>query len=235
MENENDHSTHLLRHLHYHPRIGRVAPDLSGGQFTDAYPIPGGSSGGNHGGLHTHTDCATTQHATDNGSWISSVVAIGLWIAFWVVAFVTVAFAADMPDAKLTPGVSADIDKKQICATAWGKDERHVDEAVKRKVYAAYGFDGPQDKRCPCEIDHYISRELGGADDIRNLWPQPYNGPWNAHMKDRVENALHKKLCAGTMSLEDAQYGVRHWTIVYKNLFGDPDVRKARHRLRSRR
>lgn len=31
-----------------------------------------------------------------------------------------------------------------------------------------------------CEIDRLISRELGGTDEIKNLWPQAYGtSPWN--------------------------------------------------------
>ena len=28
-----------------------------------------------------------------------------------------------------------------------------------------------------CEVDHRVSREVGGADTIENLWPQPYLAP----------------------------------------------------------
>jgi 5-methylcytosine-specific restriction endonuclease McrA len=43
-----------------------------------------------------------------------------------------------------------------------------------------------------CEVDHLISRELGGADATDNLWPQPYTQHPGAHEKDRLENQLHK-------------------------------------------
>jgi hypothetical protein len=56
-----------------------------------------------------------------------------------------------------------------------------VTAAMKRKVFARYGLKGNTDRACKrdahgrrCEIDHSISRELGGADDVDNLWPQPY-------------------------------------------------------------
>lgn len=44
-----------------------------------------------------------------------------------------------------------------------------------------------------CEVDHLISLELGGANAIENLWPQPFDGKWNAHVKDRLELRLHKE------------------------------------------
>ena len=104
------------------------------------------------------------------------------------------------PDPKLTPGLASTDDVKQICSTKWGKDERHVTPKMKAEVCEAYHA-----KRCPgpgWEINHLISRELGGADDIRNLWPQP--AP-SFHQKDVLENLLHRKVCAGEISLAHAQ------------------------------
>ena len=40
-----------------------------------------------------------------------------------------------------------------------------------------------------------MSLELGGANTSDNLWPQPYDGEWNAHDKDRLENKLHHIVC----------------------------------------
>jgi hypothetical protein len=42
------------------------------------------------------------------------------------------------------------------------------------------------------EEDHLISLEIGGAPSAEaNLWPEPYNGPEGARVKDVVENKLH--------------------------------------------
>jgi hypothetical protein len=46
------------------------------------------------------------------------------------------------------------------------------------------------------------------ADDIKNLWPQPYLTPGQpgAYAKDKLENWLHKQVCiTQTMSLEQTQ------------------------------
>ena len=49
------------------------------------------------------------------------------------------------------------------------------------------------------QLDHLIPLELGGAPrDISNLWPQPIG---YAHTKDTVENALHRLVCDGVISL----------------------------------
>ena len=102
---------------------------------------------------------------------------------------------------------------------------------MKRQVFQNYGLSGNNDPSCVpdasgrrCEIDHLISRELGGADDIKNLWPQPYGThPWNAVLKDRVENRLHKEVCAGRISLKQAQREIAvDWRVPYRRYFGEP-------------
>ena len=81
------------------------------------------------------------------------------------------AIAATLPDGNLTPGKARGLSLSQICKTKWGKDARHVTAAMKRTVFQEYGLTGNTDPFCKpkgCEIDHLISRELGGADDIAN-------------------------------------------------------------------
>jgi hypothetical protein len=66
---------------------------------------------------------------------------------------------------------------------------------MKSSVFTSYGFTGNGDPRCAspmerrrCEIDHLVPRSIGGADDVRNLWPEPYyNGTWTATIKDKLE------------------------------------------------
>jgi hypothetical protein len=43
-----------------------------------------------------------------------------------------------------------------------------------------------------------------------NLWPQPNFGQATAAVKDRLENYLHDKLCAGRIGLRQAQLEIAH-------------------------
>lgn len=72
----------------------------------------------------------------------------------------------------------------------------------------AYGF---TDSIHSHEEDHLISLELGGApSDPANLWPEPHASP---NPKDKVENFLHAAVCAGKISLADAQHRIAtNWT-----------------------
>lgn len=133
-------------------------------------------------------------------------------------------YAADLfnlylPNLSLTPGVIRhDLTQDQMCKTKWGKDHRAVTQAMKIAIFKSYGYvDGNANRNCPCEIDHLVSRELLGADDVKNLWPQSYRGPWNAHNKDRLENQLHKLVCSGKLTLAQAQSMiVKDWITAYK-------------------
>jgi hypothetical protein len=148
------------------------------------------------------------------------VTGVMLWLAF----FSAGAFGGTLPDPTLTPGVTRNLTLDQICGTKWGKDARAVTAAMKAHVYAEYHMT-PHQGECAlsprgCEIDHVISRELAGADDVRNLWPQPYGGKWNAVMKDRAENEAHKRVCSGKITLEYAQHAIStNWIDFYKELF----------------
>lgn len=137
-------------------------------------------------------------------------------------------------DPRLTPGAfRTDLTLAQICATKWGEDRRAVTAAMKRTVFVRYGFAaGNADPRCThdahgraCEIDHRGPRCLGGADVVENLSPQPYGGPWNAHMKDRVETQACKAICAPVKPLDLAearQIFLGDWRDTYRSWFGDP-------------
>lgn len=153
-----------------------------------------------------------------------ALLVLGLMVAGW-------AWADDIPDRHKTPGsYRAGLSKAKICSIKWGKDERHVTGAMKKQVFALYGYTGNDDPRCVpsgkrhCEIDHLISRELGGADEVINLWPQAYGtSPWNAVLKDKLGNRLHKEMCAGAITLKQARAMlVDDWREAYKKYYAAP-------------
>lgn len=153
--------------------------------------------------------------------------------AFWMIT-ATPVFARDLtlPDPKLTTGVvRSGLSAATICKMKWGTDARFVSASMKRQVFSSYGLTGNDDPACVldakgrhCEIDHLISRELGAADAVKNLWPEPYGTtPWNAARKDRVENRLHKEVCAGHISLKEARDEIKtDWRVPYRKYFGEP-------------
>lgn len=124
-----------------------------------------------------------------------------------------------LPDPACTPGVidprvtQANI-ASTICRsgyTATVRPSTSVTNRIKRQDIAAYGY--ADTAMADYELDHLISLELGGAPaNPKNLWPE---SPPSPNPKDRVENYLHRQVCAGAMKLSTAQHLIStNWTTV---------------------
>lgn len=123
-----------------------------------------------------------------------------------------------LPDPACTPGaILTNATKDKICVPGYSSQTRNVTTAEKDAVYAEYGI--KSHTAGEYEVDHLISLELGGSNDIANLWPQPAEPRPGFHEKDKVENYLHEQVCAGALSLADAQYKISHdWLSVYQSM-----------------
>jgi hypothetical protein len=121
-----------------------------------------------------------------------------------------------LPDSVVTPGVIATSDTHVVCHRST-KTVRHTTEAMKAHVYASYGI--LRHAQGQYEIDHLIPLELGGADTIANLWPQPASPAPGFHQKDLLENFLHNAVCTGGIPLGVAQHGIAaDWYATYEAL-----------------
>lgn len=94
---------------------------------------------------------------------------------------------------------------------------RHVTNGLKARVFREYGYDPKTITRGNYEIDHDISLEIDGTNDIKNLWPESYiTQPLNAHRKDVLEATLHRMVCKGTLPLAVAQQAIAtDWVVAY--------------------
>lgn len=125
------------------------------------------------------------------------------------------------PKPDLTPGAHLKVTAKEICVRGYSKNVRNVSTAEKRAVMRQYGVDPKQCRHGGCELDHFLSLELGGSNDIQNLWPEPANTKVGKqrigfHEKDFVENFLHSQVCSGKITLEEAQHAITtDWYAIY--------------------
>jgi hypothetical protein len=121
-------------------------------------------------------------------------------------------------DKECSPGKALDgVTKEEVCKNGYSKAVRNVPESLKEKVYQEYSI--TSHKKGEYEVDHIVSLELGGSNEIDNLYPQPAEPRPGFHEKDVVEDYLHKKVCSGKLSLEDAQKIIaNHWVTVYQSL-----------------
>lgn len=125
---------------------------------------------------------------------------------------------AFLPDPKVTPGAVRTTDAKEICADGFStKKYRHTSEATKKKAYMEYSVEKNKGICAGgCEVDHLIPLELGGLDDVSDLWPQPSQPKPGFREKDKLENVLRAQVCAGQISLTDAQDAIRtNWYLAY--------------------
>jgi hypothetical protein len=88
---------------------------------------------------------------------------------------------------------------------------------VKREVYDEYDIA----RRTPgqYQVDHLVSLQLGGSNDIANLWPEAARPTPGFHEKDKVETYLHDEVCDGHLSLKGAQIAIAtNWLSVYNRM-----------------
>jgi len=135
------------------------------------------------------------------------------------------AAGAVLPNSARTPGaINASVTQtnigQTICVSGWTATVRPsssgTTELKVQQLASGYTYKGDIAKG-DYEEDHLISLELGGAPSAEaNLWPEPYNAPEGARVKDVVENKLHTLICDGTITLATAQRAIaRNWWTAY--------------------
>lgn len=123
-----------------------------------------------------------------------------------------------LPDKDCTPGaIITAASKEEICQPSYSSGVRNVSESTKEEVFKEYGITSHATGEY--EVDHLISLELGGSNDIANLWPEPAKPIPGFHEKDKVENYLHTLLCKENKPLQDIQLEIsQNWLSVYKEI-----------------
>jgi hypothetical protein len=125
---------------------------------------------------------------------------------------------AEEPNVRFTPGAVVAVTQNQVCSDS-AEMTAVIPLTLKTKVLQLYGVAKAQSDAY--EVDYLITPELGGATDIRNLWPEPYDHTvWNAHVKDRLENRLRELVCHGDLDLATAQHDIStDWIAAYRKYF----------------
>jgi hypothetical protein len=155
--------------------------------------------------------------------WIAAVAACGM-VAVAVVGLSRQAWVRreqivfSAPDARLTPGAAVLVGREQLCSQA-STNNKDVPDSLKREVFAKYGIRNAAPGAY--EVDYLITPALGGADDIRNLWPHSYRETvWNARVKDELESRMREMVCDGSLDLTTAQQEIAgNWIAAYKQYF----------------
>ena len=126
------------------------------------------------------------------------------------------------PDRACSPGAySSGLTRAVLCSSSFHTSAiRNVSESEKFAVEAEYGIK-PGHYGSALEIDHIVALELGGSNDIANLYPEKLDAAPGYKVKDRLENKAHALVCAGAMTLRTVQFGIAmNWQALYKRVFG---------------
>jgi len=123
-----------------------------------------------------------------------------------------------LPDSACTPGaIFPNATQQAICKPGYSRSVRNVPSSEKDQVYAEYNI--THHSTGQYEVDHLVSLELGGSNDIANLWPEAASPKPGFHEKDKVENYLHDQVCSGAISLPEAQKEIAtNWLAVYNRM-----------------
>jgi hypothetical protein len=125
------------------------------------------------------------------------------------------------PRPNLTPGAVRTVNVSEVCSATTTDDRKVlvIPASLKQEVFREYDLTGARMR--DFEVDFLITPELGGSNDIRNLWPEPYHAPvWNAHVKDELEDRLREMVCDGRIDLSTAQHDLSaDWILAYKKYF----------------
>jgi hypothetical protein len=130
------------------------------------------------------------------------------------------------PDRACSPGAYYDeLTKAVICSSSFHTSSiRNVPESLKHAVESEYGL-APGRYGRTLEIDHIVSLELGGSNDIANLYPEEADARPGYRVKDGLENRLHALVCTGAMTLRAAQRGIAsNWQALYTRVYGATPV-----------
>jgi hypothetical protein len=120
------------------------------------------------------------------------------------------------PNRAFTPGMARQVSLDKVCSLPQEEVIKQVSPLQRQRVFKEYGI--PFDQADKYEVDYLVTPGLGGDDDIRNLWPEPYsNASWNAHVKDALEERLHELVCAHQLDLAEAQRAIAtDWVAAYE-------------------
>jgi hypothetical protein len=123
------------------------------------------------------------------------------------------------PKPDLTPGVARSVAPSDVCGGKSALGSSEIPSTIQQQVFQEYGLTDARSN--DYELDYLITPELGGATDVRNLWPEPIGRTeWNAHVKDALEDLLYEKVCSGEIDLATAQHEIASgWISAYKKYF----------------
>jgi hypothetical protein len=175
-----------------------------------------------HGGVAKWLDGSASSSGSTGSSGSSRTVSVGRTVLLRPRTETSDCALGASPDHHCSPGAYySGLTKAVICSASFRtSDVRNVSQSEKYEVEAEYGMAERLYGRT-LEIDHIVSLELGGSNEVANLFPEKANARPGYKVKDRLENRLHDLVCSGQMSLRSAQTQIAaNWQELYEKVYG---------------
>jgi hypothetical protein len=109
-------------------------------------------------------------------------------------------------DRRCTPGLVVKGSNYEACKT-YNHTRRHVTVNMRKTVFSWYGIAYADHARY--EVDHLEPRFACGADNVRNLWPEPGPSP---NVKDRDEYRWYAALRDGRDTVKQVERHFLSWS-----------------------
>jgi len=174
-----------------------------------------------HGGVAAWLDGSSTTTKKSSGTG-GGTVDVGKTVLLKKRTKTSGCKLAANPDRRCSPGAYySKLKKAVICSASFHTGSiRNVPQSEKYAVEAEYGMAQKLYGRT-LEIDHIVSLELGGSNDIANLFPERASPAPGYKIKDKLENKLHSLVCSGQMTLSSARVGIAtSWQKLYRKVYG---------------
>jgi len=175
-----------------------------------------------HGGVAAWLDGSGSASSRSSSSASASPIPLGETVLLGKRTRTSGCRLGANPDRRCSPGAYySKLTGSVICSSTFHTSSiRNVPQAEKYAVETEYGMT-PRSYGSALEIDHIVSLELGGSNEIANLFPERLNARPGYRVKDRLENKLHDLVCSGQMNLRSAQRQIAtNWQSLYKNVYG---------------
>ena len=175
-----------------------------------------------HGGVAEWLDGNSSSGSSPSSSGSNKTIDVGQTVLLRPRTKTSGCTLGANPDRRCSPGAySSKLTKPVICSASFHTSAiRNVPQSKKYAVEAEYGM-AQKSYGSALEIDHIVSLELGGSNDIANLFPERASPAPGYHVKDKLENKLHSLVCSGSMTLGSARVGIAsNWQSLYGKVYG---------------
>ena len=191
---------------------------------TYSYAVHHQGACSHHGGVASWLDGSSSSSSSKKSGTSGGTVDVGKTVLLAKRTKTSGCKLGPNPEHRCSPGAYySKLTKTVVCSSSFRTGSiRNVPQSEKYEVEREYGM-MPKLYGRTLEIDHIVSLELGGSNDIANLFPEKASPAPGYRVKDKLENKLDSLVCSGSMSLRSAQRGIAtNWQKLYKSVYGVP-------------